>query len=80
MFESLAESLLKSILGIAIFGVLFVSWFTYTEVFIIKAICTWCAICLAIRLAKAPPTAAPSRSWADFLKGRPAPKPGPRIP
>jgi len=35
---------------------------------------------LAIRLAKAPPTAAPSRSWADFLKGRPAPKPGPRIP
>ena len=35
---------------------------------------------LAIRLAKAPPTPAPSRSWADFLKGRPAPKPGPRIP
>jgi uncharacterized membrane protein len=32
------------ILGIAIFGVCFVSWFTYTELFVIKAICTWCAI------------------------------------
>jgi len=31
-------------LGMAIFGVLFVSWFTYTEMFIIKGICTWCAI------------------------------------
>lgn len=31
-------------LGIAIFGVLFVSWFTYTEIFIIGAVCTWCAI------------------------------------
>ncbi|MBI3980781.1 vitamin K epoxide reductase family protein [Candidatus Microgenomates bacterium] len=35
---------LKIMLGIAIFGVLFVSWFTYTEIFIIKAICTWCAV------------------------------------
>lgn len=31
-------------LGIAIFGVLFVSWFTYTEFFIIKGICMWCGI------------------------------------
>jgi uncharacterized membrane protein len=36
--------LLKGILGIAVFGVCFVSWFTYTEVFVIHAICTWCAI------------------------------------
>ena len=28
----------------ATFGVLFVSWFTYTELFVIKAICTWCAV------------------------------------
>jgi len=35
---------LKAILGIATFGVLFVSWFTYTELFIIKAVCTWCAV------------------------------------
>lgn len=32
------------ILGVSIFGVCFVSWFTYTEIFIIKGICTWCAI------------------------------------
>ena len=31
-------------LCIAACGVLFVSWFTYTELFVIKAICTWCAI------------------------------------
>lgn len=35
---------LKLMLGIGIFGILFVSWFTYNEIFIIKAICTWCAI------------------------------------
>ncbi len=33
-----------AILSISIFGVLFVSWFTYTEFFIIKAFCTWCLI------------------------------------
>lgn len=32
------------ILGVSVFGVCFVSWFTYTEIFIIKGICTWCAI------------------------------------
>ena len=32
------------IVGIATFGIVFVSWFTYTEIFIIKAICTWCAV------------------------------------
>lgn len=35
---------LKLMVGIATFGVLFVSWFTYTELFIIRAICTWCAV------------------------------------
>lgn len=35
---------LKGILGMSTFGVLFVSWFTYTELFIIRAICTWCAV------------------------------------
>jgi|SRR3989338_587862 len=38
------KRLLNLILGIAIFGICFVTWFTYTELFIIKAICTWCAI------------------------------------
>lgn len=35
---------LKIMMGIATFGISFVSWFTYTELFIIKAICTWCAV------------------------------------
>lgn len=36
--------LLKTMLGIGLFGVGFVSWFTYTELFVIRAVCTWCAI------------------------------------
>lgn len=35
---------LKLMLGIATFGVAFVSWFTYTELFVIGAVCTWCAV------------------------------------
>lgn len=35
---------LKGILGIAVFGIFFTGWFTYTELFLIKGICTWCAI------------------------------------
>lgn len=38
------RKLLLGMLGIATFGILFVSWFTYTEIFVIGAICTWCAI------------------------------------
>lgn len=42
---SLKSKLLTPLmLGISFGGVLFVSWFTYTEIFFIKAICTWCAI------------------------------------
>lgn len=43
--EQKIQTILKNImLGMATFGVLFVSWFTYTELFVIKGICTWCAI------------------------------------
>lgn len=38
------KRLLYGILGIGLFGVSFVSWFTYTELFVIRAICTWCAV------------------------------------
>lgn len=38
------KTLLPAIVVIAAGGVAFVSWFTYTEIFIIKAICTWCAV------------------------------------
>jgi len=42
--EKMAPKLLKWILGMTIFGVCFVTWFTYTEIFLIQGICTWCAI------------------------------------
>ena len=38
------KNLVLGQLGIATFGILFLGWFTYTEIFVIKAICTWCAI------------------------------------
>ena len=38
------QKLLRIILGISTFGFFFVAWFTYTEIFVIKAICTWCAV------------------------------------
>lgn len=34
----------RALIGMSTFGILFVSWFTYTELFIIRAICTWCAV------------------------------------
>ncbi|MCX6791463.1 MAG: vitamin K epoxide reductase family protein [Candidatus Gottesmanbacteria bacterium] len=37
-------NLLKGILGMTIFGVCFTLWFTYTELFVIRGICMWCAI------------------------------------
>ena len=36
--------LTKLMLAVATFGIFFVSWFTYTELFVIKGICTWCLI------------------------------------
>ncbi len=35
---------LQGMLGISTFGALFVSWFTYIELTVIKGVCTWCAI------------------------------------
>lgn len=42
--QKLEKNLLSGILGMATFGVCFVTWFTYTEIFLIKGICMWCAI------------------------------------
>lgn len=36
--------IVKGMLGMATFGVLFVTWFTYIELTVIKGVCTWCAI------------------------------------
>jgi uncharacterized membrane protein len=42
--QKLEKKLLNGILGMATFGICFVTWFTYTEIFLIKGICMWCAI------------------------------------
>jgi uncharacterized membrane protein len=42
--EPRTMNLLKGMLGIAIFGICFVSWFSIMELFVIKGVCTWCAI------------------------------------
>jgi uncharacterized membrane protein len=42
--EQRTKTLLKAMLGIAIFGICFVSWFTVMELFVIKGVCTWCAV------------------------------------
>lgn len=34
----------NTMLGMAAFGVGFVTWFTYIELTVIKGICTWCAL------------------------------------
>ncbi len=42
--EALKKKLLPFIVAIATGGVVFVGWFTYMEIVIIKAVCTWCVI------------------------------------
>lgn len=42
--QKFEKKLLSGILGMATFGICFVTWFTYTEIFLIKGICMWCAI------------------------------------
>lgn len=38
------KQLLPWIVGIASGGVAFVVWFTYMELFVIRGVCTWCAV------------------------------------
>ena len=45
---SLKRQLFPYIRGVATGGVAFVAWFTYTEFFVIHAICTWCALSAVI--------------------------------
>ena len=42
--STMSNKLLLGMLGIAIFGVCFVTWFTTMELFVIKGTCTWCAV------------------------------------
>lgn len=41
---ALKKQLLPWIVGIASGGVAFVTWFTYMELFVIRGVCTWCAV------------------------------------
>lgn len=38
------KGLLWGIFGMGLFGICFVTWFTYTEIFLIHGICMWCGI------------------------------------
>ena len=42
--KELEKKLLPWIVGVTGGGVLFVSWFTYTEAFVIGGFCTWCVV------------------------------------
>lgn len=56
----LAKQLLPWIVGIATGGVAFVAWFTYTEIFIIHGVCTWCAVSAGNMVAIA------GIAWSDY--------------
>lgn len=45
------KQLRRAIVAIAAFGFLFVTWFTLTEIFIIKAVCMWCAVSALIMIS-----------------------------
>ncbi len=38
------KRLLWGIFGMGLFGICFVTWFTYTELFLIHGVCMWCGI------------------------------------
>jgi uncharacterized membrane protein len=44
IYDLRSKIFLKGILGMTAFGVAFTTWFTYTELFVIKGVCMWCAI------------------------------------
>lgn len=56
----LERQLLPWIVGIATGGVVFVGWFTYTELFVIRGVCTWCAVSAVNMVAIA------TIAWAEY--------------
>jgi len=44
------EMLVLALLGVALVGVLFSGYLTYLELFVIRAICTWCVVSAVIML------------------------------
>jgi len=45
------ETLVLGMLGISLAGVLFSAYLTYVEIFVIRALCTWCVISAGVMLA-----------------------------
>lgn len=58
----LNKQLLPWIVGIATGGVAFVAWFTYMELFVIRGVCTWCAVSAANMVTIA------SIAWIEYRK------------
>ena len=58
----LNKQLLPWIVGIGTDGVAFVAWFTYMELFVIKGICTWCAVSAVNMLTIA------GLAWVEYRK------------
>lgn len=58
----LNKQLLPWIVGIASGGVAFVAWFTYTELFVIRGVCTWCAVSAVNMVTIA------SLAWIEYRK------------
>ncbi len=60
----LHKQLLPWIVGIATGGVAFVGWFTYMELFVIRGVCTWCAVSAVNMVTIA------ALAWAEYRKNR----------
>lgn len=58
------KQLLPWIVGIATGGVAFVSWFTYMELFVIRGLCTWCAVSAVNMVTIA------GLSWIEYCKNK----------
>ena len=58
----LHKQLLPWIVGIATGGVAFVGWFTYMELFVIRGVCTWCAVSAVNMLTIA------GLAWVEYRK------------
>ncbi len=58
----LNKQLLPWIVGIGTGGVAFVAWFTYMELFVIRGVCTWCAVSAVNMVTIA------SLAWIEYRK------------
>lgn len=60
----LNKQLLSWTVGIATGGVAFVGWFTYMELFVIRGVCTWCAVSAVNMVTIA------SIAWMEYRKSK----------